>query len=135
MWMFCFMCNREKGDSDGAADSRARAMFPEAGFFVVGPKLVHAYVKADIDAATAAVLSSNPMLLAGSARLTWVANEGDLRRVSLANQACNPGGCACPACKTGEPPSFSALMELLERMKKSRMPSDPLKAFLDAMTG
>lgn len=129
MWMFGFMVERQKGESDESADQRARAMHPQAVFVVAGPKVIHDYIKADIDAATASVLSSNNQLLAGTARLTWVADQEDVRRVVLANQACDKK-CDCPLCKGGAPPSLDFLFELHKDAKRGGSRPDPLREFV-----
>lgn len=121
MWMYCLLIGREKGMSDEQAEAKAREMFPTAHFIVVGQATVRPFVKAEIDAETAALLSEQPKLLGGTAQLAWVPDclQADVRRVIIANQVGKPG-CGHPECTVGVCGQGSAgLGELLERLGRA----------------
>lgn len=103
MWHFRYLVDRQEGENDVQAISRARVLYPGATIVHAGRKTIQVFVRATLSPDDVAVLTSNPMLLAGSAMLAFVEDADDLRRwlakVDAEDKGKEPGKCDCPVCR------------------------------------
>lgn len=131
MWMYCYLVKKEP--SDEATEARARVLFPEAKLVVVGRSSAFAFVKADIDLATAELFLRYPSALSGSARLAFVTDPDDLVRSIKGNQSALGPSCDCPACSANGPVEFSMLMRALLGEKERGTGRELLKDLLKSL--